>query len=211
MPVLLLVRHGQASFGSEDYDVLSETGRRQSEILGAELARRSLRLPVLATGSLRRQQETAAVALPGSASLVDPRFDEYDHLGLVEAYPAPGVNHDGSSRSFQVLLDHALRRWVADPDSSWTEFSEGAWTALREVVAMMDAGRDAVVVTSSGVIAAVCSRLLGAGVDAVVALNRVTTNGGITKLVAGRGGVSLVAFNDHAHFEDGASDLLTYR
>ena len=66
-------------------------------------------------------------------------------------------------------------------------------------------------VTSSGIIAAVCAGLLGAGIDGFVALNRVTTNGGITKLVVGRGGVSLVAFNDHAHFEDGNRELQTYR
>ena len=44
-----------------------------------------------------------------------------------------------------------------------------------------------------------------------MALNRVTVNGGITKLVVGRGGVSLLAFNDHAHFDGPARELLTYR
>jgi NAD(P)-dependent dehydrogenase (short-subunit alcohol dehydrogenase family) len=56
-----------------------------------------------------------------------------------------------------------------------------------------------VVFTSGGVVAAVCARLLGAGAQAVVALNRVTVNGAITKLVAGASGTSLSAFNEHAH------------
>ena len=34
MSVLLLVRHGQASWGSADYDVLSDRGHEQSRLLG---------------------------------------------------------------------------------------------------------------------------------------------------------------------------------
>jgi len=33
MPVVYLIRHGQASFGAQDYDVLSATGHRQAEVL----------------------------------------------------------------------------------------------------------------------------------------------------------------------------------
>ena len=38
MSVLLLVRHGQASWGSADYDVLSDLGHEQSRLLGKHLA-----------------------------------------------------------------------------------------------------------------------------------------------------------------------------
>jgi broad specificity phosphatase PhoE len=207
VPVVLLVRHGQASFGADDYDVLSDLGRRQSEVVGAELARRGLREPVAVSGGLRRQQDTARLALPGTPPVVDRRWDEYDHLGLLQRYPSAEPS-DGSSRSVQVLLDAALGAWVDDPDGGWDAFAGGAAAALRETA---DGGRDAVVCTSGGVVAAVCAGLLGLGAPGVVALNRVTVNGGITKLVVGRGGVSLVAFNDHAHFEGAARDLLTYR
>lgn len=210
MPVVLLVRHGQASFGADDYDVLSDVGRRQSEVVGTELARRGLREPVSVAGGLRRQQDTALQALPEVPLRVDRRWDEYDHLGLLRRYPSSEVS-DGSSRSVQVLLDAALRSWVDDPDGGWDSFSGGASAALRELVTDLGAGRDAVVFTSGGVVAAVCAALLGLGADGVVALNRVTVNGAITKLVVGRGGVSLVAFNDHAHFEGRSRDLLTYR
>lgn len=213
MPVVLLVRHGQASFGAADYDVLSETGRRQSEAVGAELARRGLRDPVAVAGTLRRQQGTAALALPGVELRVDPRWDEYDHRDLLERYPtAEGTtSHDGTSRGLQVLLDLALGRWVDDVDGTWTGFSGGAAAALRDLVAGLEPGRDAVVFTSGGIVAAVCADLLGLGAAGVVALNRVSANGAITKLVVGRGGVSLVSFNDHAHFEGAERDLLTYR
>ena len=212
MPVLLLVRHGQASFGADDYDVLSDLGREQSAVIGAELQRRQLRSPVVVTGTLRRQQDTAALALPGTAPTVDGRLDEYDHLGLLETYPAPDA--DGaelSSRGVQPLLDHALGAWIADEAGTWPAFADGAVAAVRDVASSLAKDTDAVVVTSGGVIAAVTSALLGLGASAVVALNRVTANGAVTKVVAGRGGLSVVSFNDHAHFEGPHRALLTYR
>ena len=38
MANLFLVRHGQASFGADDYDRLSPTGHEQSRLLGEYLA-----------------------------------------------------------------------------------------------------------------------------------------------------------------------------
>lgn len=215
MPVVLLVRHGQASFGAEDYDVLSELGREQSAVVGAELARRALRSPVAVCGSLRRQRDTASIALAAAGLstdvVTDGRWDEYDHLELLKRYVAQDAVHDGSSKGVQVLLDSALGLWVDDPDGSWRDFSGGASAALSDLAAGLGRGQDAVVFTSGGVIAAVCARLLGLLAAGVVALNRVTANGAITKVVVGSGGSTLVSFNDHAHFEGDARRLLTYR
>lgn len=214
MPVVLLVRHGQASFGSDDYDVLSDVGREQARVVGSELARRSLRTPVAMCGSLLRQRDTAEIALSFAnldvSPTTDARWDEYDHLDLLKRYVAEDAAHDGTSKGVQVLLDQALAAWVSDPAGDWSSFSGGALDALRSVVDSLSPGQDAVVFTSGGVIAAVASTLLGVGSAGVVALNRVTMNGAITKLVVGSGGISLVAFNDHAHFED-RRDLVTYR
>src|SRR5919112_809761 len=63
MPIVLLVRHGQASFGAEDYDRLSDRGRVQAEATGRWLAARGLRRPVAVHGTLRRQRDTALLAL----------------------------------------------------------------------------------------------------------------------------------------------------
>lgn len=214
MPVVLLVRHGQASFGSDDYDVLSDVGREQSRVVGSELARRALRSPVVVCGSLLRQRDTAEIALSfanlEAQPATDARWDEYDHLDLLKRYVAEDAAHDGTSKGVQVLLDQALAAWVSDPAGDWSSFSGGAMDALQAIVDSLAPGQDAVVFTSGGVIAAVASTLLGVGSAGVVGLNRVTMNGAITKLVVGSGGISLVAFNDHAHFED-RRDLVTYR
>lgn len=202
MPVVLLVRHGQASFGAQDYDVLSALGRRQCAAVGAELVRRAVRDPHVAHGSLRRQRDTAALALPGRTPQVDPRWDEYDHLGLLARYPQP---HEGppptASRDVQRLLDGALHDWVDDADGDWAGWQHHRLTALEDLLASLPRGRDAVVLTSGGVVAAIGAALLDGGTATVVALNRVAVNGAITTLVAGSSGSSLVAFNEHAHLD----------
>jgi broad specificity phosphatase PhoE len=214
MPVVLLVRHGQASFGSSDYDELSDAGRAQSEVVGAELARRALRDPVAVHGSLRRQRDTAQIALAAAGldlePAVDDRWDEYDHLELLKRYVRPPEGEaPTSSREVQGLLDAALLAWVEHgDDGGWPVFAGGATAALTELLAGLEKGRDAVVFTSGGVIAAVCAALLGLGAEGVVALNRVTVNGAITKLVAGSAGTSLLTFNEHGHLDAGA---VTYR
>ena len=65
MGVVLLVRHGQASFGADDYDVLSETGWEQARLLGAWLAARGVAPDVVVRGGMRRHRETARGAGDG--------------------------------------------------------------------------------------------------------------------------------------------------
>lgn len=202
MPVVLLVRHGQASFGADDYDVLSDLGREQSGVVGRELARRQLGAPLLLCGTLRRQRDTARLLGLGEPDL-DGRLDEYDHLGLLERYPS-AQGADGSSRGLQVLLDDALAAWVGDPAGGFAQFQTDAVDAVTGV------DRDAVLVTSGGVVAAVADRLLGLGGAGVVALNRVAVNAAVSKVVVGRSGASVVSYNDHAHLEPGRR-LVTYR
>ncbi|UOE20838.1 histidine phosphatase family protein [Thermobifida halotolerans] len=216
MPVIYLVRHGQASYGTSHYDVLSDLGRRQAEVVGAELARRGLRSPLVVCGTLRRQRDTAetlmgAAGLPGRPR-TDPRWNEYDHVDIVARHgPAPD-REPVDSRGWQPLLDHALRAWIEDGDEDgWHRFSTGAAAALDELVTGLGPGRDAVVVTSGGVLAALCAGLLSMPAEGVVALNRVAVNAAITTVTAGGSGAHLLSFNDHAHFTGERRALLTYR
>ena len=213
MPVVHLVRHGQASFGADDYDVLSDLGRTQAAAVGAELSRRGLGDSRSSCGTLRRQRDTAALAMPGVEPHVDGRWDEYDHLELLKRYTAPDrAPADRSPQGVQPLLDEALAGWVADGDGGgWPVFAGGAARALAATAAELDRGQAAVVFTSGGVIAAISAGLLGLGAEGVVALNKVAVNGAITTVIVGSSGTSLLSFNDHAHFAGPARHLRTYR
>ena len=57
---LYLVRHGQASFGEDDYDKLSALGHKQSVRLGEYFAARGVTFDAVITGTLRRHAETFA-------------------------------------------------------------------------------------------------------------------------------------------------------
>ncbi|MEW5351641.1 histidine phosphatase family protein [Streptomyces sp. 16-176A] len=221
MPLICLVRHGQASAAAEDYDVLSELGRAQAAAAGRELARRELRDPHLVSGTLDRQRDTARLLADAGGFegplRQDARWNEYDHLALLARY-APssqeGVrNLEG--RSVQDLLDHALLAWMRDPHApggdTWSAFAAGARAALADLTAALGRGRDAVVVTSGGLLATLCGTLLSLPYEGVVALNRVTVNASVTTLVAGGSGTRLLTFNEHAHFAGDRRHQLTYR
>lgn len=203
MPAIAILRHGQASFGTDDYDRLSDLGRVQAQVAGQELVRRGLRSPVLVSGSLLRQRDTAAIAgreLGAASDRIDPRFDEFDAHAAVDAHLGRKGATDGmSSREFQGHLDEVMGEWMATDDARWRQFVDGAMAGLTELAQSLPAGHDAVVVSSAGVTAAITGRLLNADAAGVIALNRVSVNASITTVVWGSRGLSLVAFNDHAH------------
>ena len=58
MASLYLIRHGQASFGSANYDQLSALGQRQADLSGHFFADIGLHFGQAVSGDLSRQQET---------------------------------------------------------------------------------------------------------------------------------------------------------
>ena len=62
MSVLTLVRHGQASFDSDDYDQLSDLGKQQARLLGKHWADQRLCIDRVYTGPRVRQKQTAEFA-----------------------------------------------------------------------------------------------------------------------------------------------------
>ncbi|WP_304454582.1 histidine phosphatase family protein [Nocardiopsis sp. YSL2] len=211
MPAIYLIRHGKASPEAADYDELSPTGYEQAMLLGREITRRGLRVGPVVTGTLRRQKQTAAAALAeaglDTAPVTDERWNEYDHLALLDRYsPGPG--------SIQHRIDACLHAWTADGGAgkdSWTAFRDTAAAALRDLAEGLERGSTALVFTSGGVISAVCSSLLGVPAAGFVSMNRVVVNGSVSKVAHGRGGTQVLSFNDHAHLERDGSALLTYR
>lgn len=224
MPSLLLVRHGQASFGAADYDVLSERGHAQSALLADRLA--TAPPAALLHGTMRRQADTAAALherWPALAPQTDGRLDEYDHEALVAALvEAEGEEidrrlreADEPSRAFQDVLELALARWGdGDLDAADVEpyagFRARVRAAVTETLAALGSGEQAVAVSSGGAISAVCADLLGLDAAGWRRLNRVLANASITRVVAGRRGTSLVTVNDYAHLEHDPP-LVTYR
>jgi len=227
MPILLLIRHAQASFGTADYDVLSERGHTQVEALHRSLIRRGVVADRIATGSLRRQRDTARpwADRVGAAATIDERWNEYDDDDVLSHHSTvqtrlqrrpTGTGPALSSRDFQVVLDRALQEWIdAGPRSkcaqTWPQFLTEINQALEDLSDALLGGQTALAFSSSGVIAALAASLIGSPERAFVPLNRVSVNTAITKVIVGRNGKTLVSYNDHSHLEGAADGLVTYR
>ena len=236
MSRLLLVRHGQASFGARDYDTLSTRGRQQSRVLGEALASRASAPDLVVRGNMRRHVGTAEGLLEGSGTAVevvlDDGWDEFDFQHVVEVHKPVYRNRTlmkadlartlRPMQAFQEVFEAATARWSsgehdADYAESFPAFRERVAGALQRT-AELARDHSTVVVVSSGGPIAMAAALLTAG-DSLSSdqlaglwssLNRVSVNTGVSKVIAGRRGLSLSTYNEHPHLETDSS-LLTYR
>jgi broad specificity phosphatase PhoE len=219
MGQLLLVRHGQASWDGDDYDVLSERGHQQGALLGRALASRGIRPDVVVSGGMRRHRETVDNVLSGAGLggvdvEVDAGWDEYDHVSMLAQVPTSFAGEKPSPAEFQAWMEQATDRWIRGEHEDDYHEPFAAFTARVELALRRAFGGSqgtTLVVTSGGPISWVTAALLGGGATLWSRFNVVCVNTGVTKLVTGRRGVTLVSFNEHTHLEGADPELLTYR
>lgn len=210
MGQILVVRHGQASFGADDYDVLSATGEEQARVLGRSLA--GLDPDLVVHGSLVRQRCTAhltAEAAGWAAPLrEDPRWNELE--GLSQFAVASGDTPDVADRAaFQVWYEAAMERWAGgEHDHDYSESYAGFTARSNAALADLADEGTVVAVSSGGPIAAIATALLGGGTATYRRLLPGVVNTGITRVISGRRGLTLLSFNEHQHLSPG---LVSYR
>lgn len=212
MGAIHLIRHGQASWGSDDYDQLSDLGRRQGGWLGQSWEASDFRPDWSVAGSMTRHAQTAVAvldAIDGDLYDVDDGWDEYDHLALAGAQDL--ADRPDDPKAFQRRLDAALAAWVAgeaSPGESFAGFTDRVLTALDAAVEQAGSGRRVAVFTSGGPIGLVASHLLAGDASLFITMNRVVVNASVTTLIVGRGGTRLLTFNEHGHVP---ADGVTFR
>lgn len=231
MSQILLVRHGQASFGAEDYDQLSALGERQSAVLGAALAARDIAPDLLVSGGMRRHDQTARAAATAAGWArsveVDTAWAEFDHEAVLAAYArVPGVeelharvaDEADPRRAFQQIFDAATTQWTRGELSgtgpgfeSFADFTARVTAGLDRLVARLGRGETAVVFTSGGPVAWAATTLLGGDPQLWARLNLVTVNTGVTKIITGSRGATVVTINEHTHVDGPDRSLITSR
>lgn len=211
MGAIHLIRHGQASWGSDDYDQLSELGYRQASWLGQSWESSGFAPTWSVAGSMKRHAQTAVGvidAIDGDLYDVDPGWNEYDHLALTGASSV--ADRPSDPREFQRYLDESLERWAAGTTDaageSFDQFRGRVLGALEAAVENAGSGQSVAVFTSGGPIALVASQLLAGDASLFIAMNRVVVNASVTTVMVGRGGTRLLTFNEHTHVpKDGIS------
>ena len=236
MGSIYLIRHGQASFGADDYDVLSPTGFRQAEVLGAHLAQLGLQFDRCIAGSLFRQRHTAQTAMAqlDAAGLIAPAletdqaFNEFDAEAVIRALlPAmlpdePEAldvmrNAAHNRAEFQRLFALIIGRWLGGEHDtpalqSWLAFVEQVQAGLDRILDTAGPSDRIAVFTSGGTITALLHLITQMPAPQAFELNWQIVNTSLNHLKFRGREVSLASFNSHAHLQlMKAPELITYR
>jgi broad specificity phosphatase PhoE len=222
---LYLIRHGQAGT-RDDYDRLSPLGVEQAGLLGRWLAAEGLHFDKVLAGSLRRQQETARIALAESGTEygTEPLWNEFD-LDAVYAGLAPRIAVDDEEfrqhwehlqESIRSGRDGVHRTWVpADvkvveswllnrypfEGESWPQFRERILSA-GESLRSLNEGGSAAVFTSATPIAIWTGTAMGSDTEQIMHLAGAQMNTSVTVLRGERGKWRLFSFNQIPHLAD---------
>ncbi len=212
MGILYLVRHGQASFGAEDYDQLSDLGQRQSVRLGEHFARLGVQFDGLIAGTLRRQQQTLQGVLQGMQRTQEhlswAGLNEYDPAALIATIAPQPLQKAASKEEFRQhfrLLRDAMAQWMAGVVSprgmpSYAEFAAGVASALDHVRAN-HFGQTVLLVSSGGPIATAVGQVLGTSPETTIELNLRIRNSSVTEFAFTPKRHALVSFNAVPHLD----------
>ena len=225
MGTLYLVRHGQASFGEDDYDRLSPLGHRQAQRLGEYLRQRfereGVQIDSVLMGSLTRHRETWEGMARGAGwthtPQIWPGLNEYDSLALIEAiHPEPLAKPDTPElyrQHFRLLRD-ALKAWMdgrTHPKGmpSYADFVGGIEAALDHV--RQNCSGNALIVSSGGPISTAVGRVLGTPAETTIELNLRIRNTALSELAYNPKRHMLVTYNTLPHLDsDEHKDWVTY-
>ena len=153
MAAIYLIRHGQASFGSADYDQLSAKGSKQAVILG-QYWQSSVVPHKFYSGDLLRHGQTLKGFTEGyqgqeTPMIIHSGFNEFDHVDILTNYNHQWKNFAVMSaevnrlkdpnKTFQNEFANALSRWVSgyfdnEYQESWTNFKRRCIRALQDII-----------------------------------------------------------------------------
>jgi broad specificity phosphatase PhoE len=211
MGTLYLVRHGQASFGADDYDVLSPLGHQQSARLGEYFKFKGIAFDAALTGTLNRQIQTYASICAGMgtepAAIAWPGLNEYDsHAVIATIHPHPldkPTSPEMYRQHFRLLKD-GLAQWMAGVVSpkgmpNYTDFVAGVTSALDHI--RKNCEGNVLLVSSGGPIATAVGHVLGTSPETTIELNLRIRNGSVTEFAFTPKRHMLVTYNTLPHLD----------
>jgi broad specificity phosphatase PhoE len=236
MSMIYMIRHGQASFGKEDYDQLSPSGTKQARILAQHFLDTGFHPDAVYAGSMARQTGTALEVLSAyrAARKSAPElellsgFNEYNTASIITAlFPGmvkddPSLNNElpkmyVSKDAFKRVFEGAMLRWVTGafdtPEfESWEALKARVAESLQLIMKRHGKGKTVAVFTSGGAIAASLAHVLGISGERAMWLNWQLLNSSVSRFMYNEDRITLAGFNSIAHLElAGDPALITYR
>lgn len=231
MTTIYLIRHGQASFGHENYDQLSPRGEQQAQVLGQYLQQLLKEPPYVMAGAMLRHQQTAKLALaesfPSAQIHTDAAWNEFDHQQVFAQYTSTvadpsliqqAVQQPEHNAAYLKQIFHAaIARWTGgeyhhEYEESWPVFQQRIEQALQALC--YDLARDnpryALIFTSGGVISNIVGQLLELSLKKTFELNWAISNASISTLRLSNQEAKLLSLNEHHFLKAKNTELLTW-
>ena len=219
MSELHLVRHAQASFGSVNYDQLSELGHRQARFLGDHFKLRNMRFDQLVVGDMHRHHQTMdgiceGLGIDDTNRVVLPGLNEYNFVDMTEAY---GKIHDDNplfqkvmedptdKKNYYRLLRQILMAWTSDSipgvPETWIEFKSRVEDAQNQIKAMAGTGNSILAIGSGGSISTFVGLALGIPDENIIDLNLQYKNTASSHFFYNQKKMNLTGFNSVTHLD----------
>ena len=236
MSTLFFIRHGQASFGKENYDELSERGIRQALFLARYFDARGIRFDIVYTGTLERHIRTAdALARlknekDGSRPAVRrlEGLNEYPTQEIFQALAPRAIAADPSlagdvaklmtdRRSFQRVFEAVMSLWTSGTHAvpglpAWGDFTGRVNEAIDSIMEADGSGKTVAVYTSGGPISVAVGRTLHLSGDDTMRVAEQLVNTSFSRFKCTRDRIMMATFNEYPHLEiEKDESLITYR
>ena len=221
MSILHLVRHGQASFGADDYDNLSPTGIQQSIELGKALAKQQSIFDYVIVGPHRRHMQTFEGIKEGYAStnlpvpVMNDDFAENQLMEIAEYFIPQILNTTKTTKEifnecepaerhdkFLELFHIVAQKWMNEElDLSkpgfegFSVFRSRITNALKSMQKNLLDKSDIMIVTSGGAISGVYADVIECSHEEIQKLNFGIKNVSISEFSMTSERFTLKAFN----------------
>ncbi|MFA7554870.1 MAG: histidine phosphatase family protein [Spongiibacteraceae bacterium] len=210
MSEITLIRHGQASFGSQNYDQLSTLGQQQAIWLGTHWQQLNANVERIVIGSMVRHRQTAEGILQGLERTipleVHEGLNEYNFQGLLNPlraqYPQLWQETGHAKRDYYVNMKHALGLWMDgtidnDGQDSWSSFCQRIREGFQ--FAYQTKAKRTLVISSGGPISVILADVLKHDHDTTRNITLQIKNSSCSKLLYNGKNFSLDSFNDISH------------
>jgi len=236
MSKLFFFRHGQASLGAANYDVLSDKGVEQSQLLGAYLFDENIVFDKIFVGPLERQKNTfkavqehyAANGIKLPPPTVINGLKEHNGIKtmrtalpeLIKTDPYlialdqnakidPNRRMQNTMLGFQYFLgEWAEGNITVEGMPTWKEFRKEVKAGLTQILTAVEKGETIGIFSSGGTISAITAECLSLTTEKAVAeLNFSIRNTSFSTFLYTNKKFNLLSFNELPHLK---KDMITF-